>query len=277
MGMKSSDFLLHPLNNWLYGPPDPGQELLDSIEQIGILEPIVYAKLAIENQAPRLYILSGSRRWAAAISLAIQELPTREVSLTPLEAERFLIECNRQRVKSKGQKIKEYQKLKEIEEELSKQRQREHGGTAPGKPRSLAAESNGSDEGESRVRAAKQVGLGVESAEKGLKILKEAGSGNAKAREVMAELDRGETSVAKAYRELFEPPANDSGNEDSLLSAMDDFEAELTSACEFVEVFRSTSYLLTDQQVKAEFIQRVSSKIQVISQILMVDKSKGEN
>lgn len=50
-----------------------------------------------------------------------------------LQAELFLIESNRYRIKTDEVCAREYRRILEIETILAKERQREHAGTAPGK------------------------------------------------------------------------------------------------------------------------------------------------
>jgi hypothetical protein len=96
-------------------------------------------------------------------------------SLKILGIEKCSTTENRQRVKTKVQRLQEYKRLKEIESSLAKERQREHARTAPG-TKSLVAnlpEVNAP----AREKAADTVGLKPRTAEKGLAVLNTAEAG----------------------------------------------------------------------------------------------------
>ena len=111
----------HPLNAEVYGDsPDPA--LVDSISKYGIMNPIISDR---EKQ-----ILSGSRRWQAAGDLGIEKVPVlsllggSEISGDfDLISQLFLIESNRQRIKTESQKDAEAAALLRIERELAAVRQ----------------------------------------------------------------------------------------------------------------------------------------------------------
>ena len=189
----------HPLNVKLYGK-ETHADLLESIAKLGILEPIVYSRMSVNGGDAHYYILSGTRRWMAAKEMKLCEVPAREAHVDGLDAERFLIEANRQRVKTKVQRLQEYKRLKEIETALAKERQREHANTAPGK-KSLAA-SLPQVNGEAREKAAETVGLKPRTAEKGLAVLNRAEAGDPKAKAALESIGREEMSVDRAYREV---------------------------------------------------------------------------
>ncbi len=112
-----------------------------------------------------------------------------------IEAERFLIESNRQREKTKVQRLREYKRLKEIETILAAERKKatlKKGSKKPDTPK-LA------ERGEARKRAAEAVGLKPRTAEKGLTVLEKAESGDEKAKEALEAIDRGEKSVDRAF------------------------------------------------------------------------------
>jgi ParB-like chromosome segregation protein Spo0J len=133
------------------------------------------------SEAETCAVLEGQSRWTAANILKLKEVPTREVHLDGFEAERFLIESNRHREKTKAQRIKEYKRLKEIEKELAKLRQRAHAETAPGK-KSLRTNLSTVNKGRARTHAAATVGLSENTAEKGLAVLNRAEAGDVKAK-----------------------------------------------------------------------------------------------
>jgi hypothetical protein len=95
-----------------------------------------------------------------------------------------LIEANRQRVKSKVQRLQEYKRLKEIESALAKERERE-GGRMKGK-----ANLPDASKGQSRDKAAETAELKPRTAEKGLAVLNRAEAGDQKAKAEIGKTDR---------------------------------------------------------------------------------------
>jgi ParB-like chromosome segregation protein Spo0J len=64
--MDVSELKPHPLNLVLYGVQEPDKDLVSSIKDVGVLEPLVYSFMSPESDgATENYILSGHRRWAA--------------------------------------------------------------------------------------------------------------------------------------------------------------------------------------------------------------------
>ncbi len=172
----------------------------------------LFSNQADRRAAPRVlrgfysdYVLSGFRRLSAAKELKLAIVPSREVFIEGLEAERFLIESNRQRAKTKAQRLREFKRLKEIEAVFAKERQREHAKTAPGKKSLSANLRTVSNSGRAVEKAAASAGLKPRTAEKGLAVLNKADAGDAKAEALMESLDRDEISIDRAYRELNDP------------------------------------------------------------------------
>ncbi len=97
----------HPLNDAVYGtePIDPA--FRESIEAEGILTP-----LTIDQDDT---IISGHRRWRVAQAMGLSYVPVvvREI-YDPLDAERWLIESNRQREKTTSQVHREADELERI-------------------------------------------------------------------------------------------------------------------------------------------------------------------
>jgi hypothetical protein len=107
----------HGINAEIYGDIEPDDGLLESIRVNGILEPIVVT--------PDGTILSGHRRWKAALSLGFKDVPTRELKLyTDIDEQETLLEFNRQREKTFSQKMREAEKLKEIVAARAKEKQK---------------------------------------------------------------------------------------------------------------------------------------------------------
>lgn len=118
----------HPLNAEIYGDSTPDAALVKSIQQHGILNPIV-----INAQKE---ILSGTRRWLAAKELGLKSVPVitlanetwrKDRTLSDrdiLRSQLFLVESNKARIKTESQKDAEAAALLRIETELAAARQR---------------------------------------------------------------------------------------------------------------------------------------------------------
>jgi len=149
----------HLLNIKLYGDK-PDQELKKLIDENGVLEPIVVT--------PDNTIISGHRRNQCAKMLGLKEVPViiRQDLTDPLEIEKALILSNKQREKSTELKAREYQRLKEIEAEQAKVRQK----TLNNKDEALR-ENVPQARGKSSDLAAKEVGMSGKTAEKASKVV----------------------------------------------------------------------------------------------------------
>jgi hypothetical protein len=113
---KTSNLELHPLNKHIYGDCVADSALVDSVKKNGIFNPIIVNQDGV--------ILSGTRRWAAAKLAGLDKVPTiRFIGKDSLTEELFLIESNRQRIKTESQKDAEVAALLRIETELAKHRQ----------------------------------------------------------------------------------------------------------------------------------------------------------
>ena len=88
----------HPLSVRVYGKPRPSQELMESLEKVGMLQPLVVAER--EGDGP-YEVLAGNTRAAAWRGLWEQkrvespQMPCRFVRLSSIEAEQLVIESNR--------------------------------------------------------------------------------------------------------------------------------------------------------------------------------------
>ena len=112
----------HPRNTMLYGD-DVDQDLIDSIREFGVLEPL---HITTRNQ-----ILSGHRRWRVAKSLGLGEVPCiveKQVDPTDERAiARRIVHHNRQRVKTLEQRNAEAAILLDLERQRAKERKQEAG------------------------------------------------------------------------------------------------------------------------------------------------------
>lgn len=104
----------HPKNTEIYGDTDDTADLddafIDSIREKGVLEPLVISD--------GKQIISGHRRWLAAQAADVDRVPVRKSSFDDDLSEReALIEFNRQREKTPGQIVNEFEEMKQIEVE----------------------------------------------------------------------------------------------------------------------------------------------------------------
>jgi ParB-like chromosome segregation protein Spo0J len=110
----------HPENTDIYGNEEVDNDLVESIKEKGILEPIV-----IKDDGT---ILSGHRRWTAAKEAKLDKVPCRTITFNDgFDEIESLIEFNRQRKKTDYQLGKEAKRLYEIQSEKARQRQVEAG------------------------------------------------------------------------------------------------------------------------------------------------------
>jgi len=106
----------HPLNAAIYDAERDDSDLRRSISERGVISPLV-----IDQHGT---ILAGHRRWRAAGALALDTVPVVVRAIdNPLEAERVLIESNRQREKTASERMHEAENIERIEAARSKERQ----------------------------------------------------------------------------------------------------------------------------------------------------------
>jgi site-specific DNA-methyltransferase (adenine-specific) len=165
---------------------------VQSIRERGILEPLV-----IKQDGT---IISGHRRWRAAAALKMEHVPCRMAEYADaLDEQEAVIEFNRQRVKTFEQKWNEGQHRERIERERQEMLRRQKIGAArvgiemvqqiaPSKTRDVVAEAVGFGSGENYRRAGK--------------VMAAAASGNEKAQELVQKLNREETTVHAAFKEI---------------------------------------------------------------------------
>lgn len=107
----------HPMNEEVYGDRADA-DLIESVRTKGVLNPVL---ITADN-----LIISGHRRWGAAIAAGLTTIPVVITPIDdPLAIEEALIESNRQRQKTNEQIGREYKRLKHIyNERQSRQGQR---------------------------------------------------------------------------------------------------------------------------------------------------------
>jgi len=90
----------HESDSFVY-QDSPDNELIDSIQRFGVLEPLIVSSRG-------KVIVSGHRRWKAAKQLGMETVPVRFVShRCNADLKRLVGECNRQRVKTPEQSARE--------------------------------------------------------------------------------------------------------------------------------------------------------------------------
>lgn len=198
-----SELQPHPLSLAIYGEDSIG-DIRDSIAREGILTPLLVK--------PDGTIISGHRRYRAALELGMATVPAIEVTYEdPASEEIAVIEANRQRVKSFSQGMREGEELERIEREKARQRQATSGPGLRG-GRSL---SQGFGEGvrtEDEVARALELGSG-ETYRQSKLVWNAAKEEQPKAVEALRLLDEGKITRNKAYsivrnRQDSEPPDN---------------------------------------------------------------------
>ena len=176
----------HPLSVKIYGMPTANEELLASVEQLGILTPVT---INVKNE-----IISGTSRHFAVSEMhkkfpdcGFDKIPTVLFEGTPLEGELLVIESNRQRVKVASQLGREFNERFRIEQEFARLRQE------AGVPLKMA------EGGDARDKAAKAINLGRTTAERIGKLARKADEGNQKARNLLHQVDNGIISISAAF------------------------------------------------------------------------------
>jgi phage N-6-adenine-methyltransferase len=105
----------HPKNDELYGDTaELAETFVESVREKGVLEPLV---ITSDKQ-----VISGHRRLSAAKEVGIESVPVRISEFNTELAEReALIEFNRQREKTPGQIVNEFEEMLAIEKERAKE------------------------------------------------------------------------------------------------------------------------------------------------------------
>jgi N6-adenosine-specific RNA methylase IME4/ParB-like chromosome segregation protein Spo0J len=188
----------HPKNAEIYGDTDDVDDLdgtfKESVAEKGVLEPLV-----VTNGKE---IVSGHRRWLAARDADLDSVPVRYSEFDDDLAEReALIEFNRQREKTPGQIVNEFEEMLEIERQRGRESQGSH---------STSTKNLVEVEGDAQTRAAEKVNADVsgETLRKGKNVKEKAESDDepAEVREAAREawdgLQAGEKSFSAAYSDV---------------------------------------------------------------------------
>ena len=144
----------HPLNDEIYSD-GADADLVDSIKKVGVLHRIVVT--------PTYMIISGHRRWTAAMNAGLEKVPIeiREDMTDPLDIEESLILSNRNRNRTNEQRAREMMHLERIESSRAEER----------KLRGVKADEE--EKGRSIRKAASKVNMGHETAAKAKKVITE--------------------------------------------------------------------------------------------------------
>lgn len=182
-----NDLNRHPLNQDVYGDLTLEPDFIESVEQHGVLEPIL-----IKSGDT---IISGHRRHAAAIEVDLNEVPIREVSFdSELEEREAVIHHNKQRTKTFSQKMREAMELENIEKERANQRQ----GARTDIKQTFAA----SEFGQTRDKVAGDLEMSHETYRQAKKVWQAKEEKVEIAVQAVEKIDNGSQSIHGAYKEL---------------------------------------------------------------------------
>jgi len=204
---KVANLEAHPKNDELYGDTtELPSTFVESVREKGVLEPLV---ITTDKQ-----VISGHRRLSAAKEVGVESVPVRisefETELAEREA---LIEFNRQREKTPGQVVNEFEEMLEIEKQRAKERKQEATGHKEKFPEG--------ESGQARDKAADKIDADVSgrTLEKGKKVKDKAESDDEPkevqeaAKEAWEGLESGDESFNSAHEKVKEAEQKATGNE----------------------------------------------------------------
>ena len=187
-------------NEEIYGDTEEvDNKFIESVREKGVLEPLVVD----EDKT----IISGHRRWSAAKDVGVESVPVRVSEFeSELEKREALIEFNRQRDKTPGQVINEFEEILDIKQTRGKKNM-SLGGQG-GKEGSPNLENLDSDY-DAWKDAAEEFEVGKSSLSKGKKVKDIATGQTDKPKEVVEvaqqkwdELEEGEESFHGALKDV---------------------------------------------------------------------------
>lgn len=218
-----------PDHEAIYGPLDDSQiaDLVESLPQQGLLEPLLVAPAPIRDlppRAPAWEIVAGHRRLAAARALGWPRIPCRILDLPPgAPRRRALVESNRQRRKTYTQLMREADALHELLAAEAKARSlanlqvqapspdehdpdRDHdprASTPPERRNSDAPPPTGIRAGRTDDRIAKILDIGGKDLYRQARaVWKAAAEGDPRALAAVRRLDAGTQTVHAAHKDL---------------------------------------------------------------------------
>lgn len=175
----------HEKNQEIYGEINLEPSFVNSIENEGILQPIV---VNTEDT-----IISGHRRVEAAKEVGLEEVPVLVKEFDSVLEERVeIVHSNKNRTKTFSQKMREAMELERIEKARAKKRQ--------GDRRDITQNFAASAYGESREKVVKNYDMSRETYRKAKKIWEASQAGVEELEEQVEKLDAGEQSIHGAYR-----------------------------------------------------------------------------
>jgi ParB-like chromosome segregation protein Spo0J len=254
-----NEFTPHPLNEKVYGSPKADEKLIESIEKVGVLQPIIVNR--------NKQIVSGHRRWQACKIIA-ERRPDKDFHILAItfggsdfQAEQLLIESNRQRVKTIEQKAREFRELKRIEAALARERMLAGRKIDPGKNFSR---------GRAEDNAAAALGMSRPTARKLEAVVQKADGGDPEAQAALRALNEKKMSVDAAYRKIA-APKRDVASVKKDEQAARDFNQRCKAHALDVDIFRDehegrfhlTIYNLTKAQV-SQLLECLESSAQLL-------------
>ena len=205
--LNPADLKNHPVNAEIYGEPIVDDDMLASVKDFGILEPIRATKDSV--------VLSGHRRLLHAIKAKLKPVPVLVARTVLSDAEQVveIVESNRQREKTREQLAREFGKLAEAKKALYDKKMR--AGKKPDPREKFPEGSRAKDD------AAKEVGMSRPTAEKALEVTGKidealAAGDTKKAVEIRNRLNT--EPVARVHREVVAPlpiPEREAGDDEA--------------------------------------------------------------
>lgn len=198
------DLKPHHVNKDIYGLEVVDTDLVESIKNKGILEPLV---ILDDNT-----ILSGHRRWLAAKELKLERIPCRSMSFSDeLDEKEALIEFNRQRSKTYSQKMNEADLLTVIYSERAKKKMIEAShpekrgnvevATLPQQPEQEVLKDS-AHVNKTREIVADKVGMKSTTYRKAKSVWDTAKTGDAYAKSLVEKLDKEDVSANEAAKRI---------------------------------------------------------------------------
>ena len=165
--------------------------LAKSIQEIGLLHPIVVT--------PSGELIAGRRRLEALKSLGWEEAPVNVVDLKEILKGEFAENVVRKDF-TPSEMVAIKRAIEPDIQKVAKERQKEHGGTAPGRSGNTSGDSPGV-KGETRNIVAKYVGVGCKKLKQAETVVDAAEANNEKYRDLVEKMDKS-GNVHAAHKEL---------------------------------------------------------------------------
>ena len=186
----------HPVSQQIYGGDSESRpELVDSIRERGILEP-----LHLVRRGDTYVVLSGHSRLSAAKTLGFETVPAYVVDVPEEEEIPYLLEANLQRVKSASQRLREALALEPFfrSEALARSRSGRgaDGSGGRGKRKTRGTNDPGVSSKPTRDALAARVGLGSGRQLDKLRLIAD------KRPDLLALIDAGKKRIGGAYAQL---------------------------------------------------------------------------